>query len=65
MNIDQFSIAPLNTHYDGAYSEQMKRWRRVGAKDKSDNIRALIGDQRFQSILEVGCGTGSVLARLS
>lgn len=65
MNLGRFSIAPLNTHYDGVYSEQMKRWRRLGAKDKADNIRSLIGDLRFQSILEVGCGTGSVLAQLA
>lgn len=65
MKLNLFSIAPLNTHYDGAYTEQMKKWRRLGAKDKADNIRSLTGVLQFQSILEVGCGTGSVLAQLS
>jgi hypothetical protein len=45
MNLDQFSIKPLNTHYGGVYSEQMKKLRRLGAKEKTDNIRNLIGDQ--------------------
>jgi ubiquinone/menaquinone biosynthesis C-methylase UbiE len=65
MNFSQFNISPLNTHYDGVYSEQMKKWRRLGAKDKANNICSLIGDHRFESVLEVGCGTGSVLAQLS
>jgi len=65
IHLNPFSISPLNTHYDGTYTEQMKQWRRLGAKDKSNNIRSLTGSRQFQSILEVGCGTGSVLAQIS
>jgi SAM-dependent methyltransferase len=65
MKTERFSIGKLNSHYDGAYSEQMKAWRRLGARDKAANIRSLTGHHIFQALLEVGCGTGSVLAQLS
>lgn len=65
MKQEPFNVAPLNTHYDGTYTEQMKRWRRLGAIDKANNIQTLTGGRRFSSVLEVGCGTGSVLAQLA
>jgi len=30
---DRFNISPHNAHYDGEYSDRMKTWRRLAAKD--------------------------------
>lgn len=58
----RFVAGPLNAHYDGAYSDTELRWRRLGAIDKASNLAALLGAEAIESVLEVGCGTGSVLA---
>lgn len=65
MKQEPFNVSPHNKHYDGTYTHQMQQWRRLGAIDKAKNIRALTEDRKFVSVLEVGCGTGSVLAQLS
>lgn len=60
-----FNVAPLNTHDNGAHTEQMKRWRRLGAIDKANTIQVFTGRRTFRSVLEVGCGTGAVIAQLA
>ena len=64
MLIQPFKILPFNQHCEGEYSDREIEWRRVCAIDKVSNIVALLGGQQVQSVLEVGCGTGAVLAEL-
>ena len=58
----------LKAHYDDYYDGQTE-WRRLGAIDKSRNIRrawsSLIGAVEPTTVLEVGCGDGSVLEELA
>ena len=65
MLIQPFSIRPLNRHYEGAYADSQIEWRRVAAQDKVNNIQALLKDRRVGRVLEVGCGTGSVLVEMA
>ena len=62
MHIRKFDISPHNVHYEGEYSAGELEWRRLGALDKIDNLQALLGTRKVSSVLEVGCGTGAVLA---
>jgi SAM-dependent methyltransferase len=39
-------------------------WRRICAIDKVNNLQALLKDSSIETILEVGCGTGAVLAEV-
>jgi hypothetical protein len=64
MLIQPFKIPLFNQYYEGEYSDREIEWRRVCAIDKVSNILALLGGQQVQSVLEVGCGTGAVLAEL-
>jgi SAM-dependent methyltransferase len=63
----EFSIGQHNAHYEGVYSAQERDWRRVCAVDKAGHIAGLLGASAagVGNVLEVGCGTGAVLARLS
>ncbi|MGN1290035.1 MAG: class I SAM-dependent methyltransferase [Bradyrhizobium sp.] len=63
----EFSVGQHNAHYEGVYSAQERDWRRVCAVDKADHIAGLLGAAAASvgNVLEVGCGTGAVLARLS
>ncbi|MGY4478090.1 class I SAM-dependent methyltransferase [Bradyrhizobium sp. USDA 3364] len=63
----EFSVGRHNAHYEGVYSASERDWRRVCAVDKADHIKGLLGAcaGKIGSVLEVGCGTGAVLARLS
>ncbi|GLH76762.1 hypothetical protein SSBR45G_16700 [Bradyrhizobium sp. SSBR45G] len=65
--ITGFSVGHHNAYYEGAYSDDEREWRRVCAIDKADHIADLIGPaaSAVATVLEVGCGTGAVLARLS
>ena len=45
--------------------DELARWRAAGARDKADHILALCDGLDGGSVLEVGCGDGSVLAELS
>jgi predicted TPR repeat methyltransferase len=65
MLIQPFTIKPLNKHYEGAYDESQIEWRKVAAVDKVDNLERLLGSRRVETVLEVGCGTGSVLAEIA
>lgn len=62
-----FEVGQHNAHYEGVYSAQEQEWRRICAIDKAAHIADLLGEAGGQigSVLEVGCGTGAVLARLS
>lgn len=60
-----FDISPLNSHYDGEYSDRMKAWRRLAAHDKVNNLQAMLRFESVSSVLEVGCGTGAVLAEVA
>ncbi|MFQ3452225.1 class I SAM-dependent methyltransferase [Bradyrhizobium sp. UFLA01-814] len=63
----EFCVGQHNAHYEGVYSAQERDWRRVCAVDKADHIAGLLGPAaaKVGNVLEVGCGTGAVLARLS
>ncbi|MTV14337.1 MULTISPECIES: class I SAM-dependent methyltransferase [Bradyrhizobium] len=63
----EFCVGQHNAHYEGVYSARERDWRRVCAVDKADHIAGLLGAAaaRVGNVLEVGCGTGAVLARLS
>lgn len=63
----EFTISQHNAHYEGVYSAQERKWRHVCAIDKADHIADLLGSaaSAIDNVLEVGCGTGAVLARLS
>ncbi len=58
----------LKAHYDSYYDGQSE-WRQLGAIDKARNIRRawsqLNGRTDPVSVLEVGCGDGSVLGALA
>lgn len=60
-----FSVRPHNAHYEGEYSDRELAWRRVCAIDKARNLRTLLAGQAVGSVLEVGCGTGAVLAEVA
>lgn len=64
MLVEPFKIGQYNKHYEGAYSDAAILWRRLGASDKVDNLQRLLGDRGVASVLEVGCGTGAVLAEI-
>lgn len=62
MRVQPFNVSPHNVHYDGHYADSELEWRRLGARDKIDHLAALLGNRQVGSVLEVGCGTGAVLA---
>jgi SAM-dependent methyltransferase len=62
--LKSYVIGPHNAHYVGAYTGSAIAWRKIGAIDKVDHIERLLGGTEAGQVLEVGCGTGSVLAQL-
>jgi SAM-dependent methyltransferase len=62
MHLQPFKVRPHNAHYEGEYSDTELQWRRVCAIDKAQNLKELLGARPAGSVLEVGCGTGAVLA---
>lgn len=64
---EAFSVGHHNAHYEGVYSASERDWRRVCAVDKAGHIAGLLGAAAagIDNVLDVGCGTGAVLARLS
>ncbi|SRR5258708_24844474 len=65
MELVHFNVTPHNAHYEGQYDERALKWRRLGAADKSANLDALLGGRQVKNVLEVGCGTGAVLAAVA
>lgn len=63
-DVPQFRVGEHNAHYEGEYDARMLRWRQLGAADKAANLAMLLGTNaaNIGSVLEVGCGTGDVLA---
>jgi SAM-dependent methyltransferase len=52
---------------DPEQAERMGRWRAIGARSKAAHVRTLLdrAQLRPRSIVEIGCGDGSLLAELS
>jgi len=44
--------------------ELQDAWLSIGAVDKAMSVEQLARDLRIKSVLEVGCGTGAVLAEI-
>lgn len=65
MQFQSFEVRPHNSHYEGAYSSRELQWRRICAVDKVGNLEALVGNNAVETVLEVGCGTGAVLAEVA
>jgi len=56
----------LSDNYANYYDqEDLAEWRRLGAVDKCSNILRLCGNIAHRNILEIGCGDGAILERLS
>lgn len=62
--VSNLRAPPHNAHYEGDYSEEAMRWRRVCGADKAENLTSILGNEPVETVLEVGCGTGCVLAEL-
>lgn len=52
-------------NYERFYQDDVAEWRRIGSIDKVRNITRLCGKHAPARVLEVGCGDGSILARMS
>jgi SAM-dependent methyltransferase len=65
MDFTHFRAPEYNQHYEGHYDERALQWRRLGAFDKARNLQSLLGSAAVESVLEVGCGTGAVLAAVA
>jgi SAM-dependent methyltransferase len=67
MTMTSFRVPKLAELYSRPYTEDMQAWRTAGAHDKVANLLELVEPVRGQikRVLEVGCGTGAVLAMLS
>lgn len=64
MHFELFVVNPHNETYDGDFSQREVAWLRAGAPDKAEHIQRLLAGTAVGSVLEVGCGTGAVLAEL-
>ena len=65
MIVEPFSVGAHNIHNEGEYSERELAWRKIGAIDKARNLQHLLDGRSVSSVLEVGCGTGAVLAEVA
>jgi SAM-dependent methyltransferase len=63
--LTQFNLTPHNSQYVGTQSADEMRWRRICAVDKVNNMQSLLGKRNVENVLEVGCGTGAVLAEVA
>jgi SAM-dependent methyltransferase len=56
----------LVAHYAEFYgSEELRQWRRLGARQKADNLTQICGQIVEQpAVIEIGCGDGALLAEL-
>jgi SAM-dependent methyltransferase len=64
MHFEPFVVSPHNETYDGDLSQHEIEWLRASAPDKANHIQELLAGTAVASVLEVGCGTGAVLAEL-
>lgn len=64
MLVQPFNPPAYNKHYEGSYTTKAVEWRRICAIDKASNIKALLGSEPVESVLEIGCGTGAVLSEV-
>jgi ubiquinone/menaquinone biosynthesis C-methylase UbiE len=65
MNLEVGSSAGVSRLYDSYYEGGDEAvWRSTGARDKVDHIEALCAALKPETVLEVGCGEGAVLAEL-
>lgn len=56
----------VRAQYDDYYgSDELAEWRRLGAIDKVDNIRELSRELKINSVVDIGCGDGSIIERLA
>jgi ubiquinone/menaquinone biosynthesis C-methylase UbiE len=56
----------VRDHYDEYYGgSELSEWRQLGAIDKAKNVLDLCRGLPVRSVLDVGCGDGSLLARLA
>lgn len=62
-----FDIPDLRTLYDQTYDDRQSKWREAAATDKAQHIELFCASALAPGarILEVGCGTGHVLALLA
>lgn len=58
-------ITNINKAYNEQYDKDMYEWRMISAKYKSANIFDLCNNIKFQKVLEVGAGEGSILQYLN
>ena len=65
MLIQPFEIPQFNQHFEGTYTDEDIDWVRVCAIDKASNMQGMLRTEKVQSVLEVGCGTGAVLAEVA
>ncbi len=63
----EYRVPPLNAHYEGVFDDTERRWRQTGAVDKARHVKELLGVRggEIANVLEVGCGTGDVIARIA
>lgn len=63
---EYFKVPDLNELYSRPYGDEMREWREIGAMGKADDIAEMTKPIRgnINRVLEVGCGTGSVLRRV-
>jgi SAM-dependent methyltransferase len=62
-----FRPPDLKELYREPYSDEVRAWRSLGARDKVRNLMELVGRHRDQiaNVLEVGSGTGAVLEQVA
>jgi len=54
----------IQDKYDKQYSDEMTKWRKLGAKGKANNIISLCYGKSFNKVAEIGAGNGAVLQNL-
>lgn len=65
LSLTPFLVPQYNAHYEGAYDDRTLLWRRLGAADKANNLAESLDGRTVQRVLEVGCGTGAVIAQVA
>jgi ubiquinone/menaquinone biosynthesis C-methylase UbiE len=55
----------LKKAYDQQYKAESGNWRQLGAEQKVKNILRIVEGKKYESVLEVGAGDGSILELLN